>query len=78
MPQYAVHIGPPEKKMVFRWRADDGPTMNAGLVVMCFFHGIRTSIAMIRGGGGPDHLPPSLDPYMCVCRIDPLENHNAI
>ena len=27
--------------MAFRWRADDGPTLNAGL----FFQGIRTNIA---------------------------------
>ena len=31
--------------MVFRWRADDGTTMNAGLVALRFFQGIRTSIA---------------------------------
>ena len=28
-------------KMTLRWRADDGPTLNAGLVLQ----GIRTSIA---------------------------------
>ena len=30
--------------MPFRWRADDGQTLNAGLVV-CDFQGIRTNIA---------------------------------
>ena len=25
--------------MVFRWRADDDPTLNAGLVVLLFFRG---------------------------------------
>ena len=41
--------------MAFRWRADDGSTLNAGLV----FRGIRASTAkkacifeMFRGGGG--------------------------
>ena len=29
-------IGPPTKRheMAFRWRADDGPTLNAGLVAL--------------------------------------------
>ena len=27
------------KEMQLRWRADDGPTLNAGLVVLCFFRG---------------------------------------
>ena len=31
--------------MAFRWRADNGPTLNAGLVAACDFKGIRTSIA---------------------------------
>ena len=31
--------------MAFRWQAKDGPTMNAGLVALCFFQAIRTSIA---------------------------------
>ena len=30
--------------MAFRWRADDGPTLNAGLVAV-IFQGIRTCIA---------------------------------
>ena len=34
-------IGPPAKRhlMAFRWWADDGPTLNAGLVVLGFFRG---------------------------------------
>ena len=32
--------------MAFRWRADDGPTLNAGLVA-AIFHEIRTCIARI-------------------------------
>ena len=47
--------------MVFHWRADDDPTLNAGLV----FQGFWTSIAkkpyifvIFQGGGGPD--PQSL------------------
>ena len=62
--------------MAFRWRADDGPTLNADLKDLCVFQRIRTS--MLRnaifwwffsgrgggGGGGPDPLPPPLDPRM--------------
>ena len=54
--------------MPFRWRADDDPTLNAGLVALCF-KGIRTSIAkepyifvIFQGRGGPDPVstpPPS-------------------
>ena len=31
--------------MAFRWRADDGSTLNADLVALCFFQGIRIRIA---------------------------------
>ena len=46
--------------MAFRWRADDGPTLNAGLV---FFKGIWTSIAkesyiFVIFQMGPDPLSP--------------------
>ena len=51
--------------MVFHWRADDGPTLNAGLV----FQGFQTSIAkkpyifvIFQGGTDPLSLP--LDPLM--------------
>ena len=43
----------------FRWRADSGPTLNAGLVALRFFQGIQTSIVkkpykfeIVQGGGG--------------------------
>ena len=53
--------------MAFRWRADDGPTLNTGLVA-AIFPGIRTCIArkpcIFQGGGGPDPLSPPLDPHM--------------
>ena len=40
-------IGPPAKRhlMEFCLRADDGPTLNAGLVAICFFQGIQIRIA---------------------------------
>ena len=53
-------------EMAFRWRADDGPTLNASLVALC--QGIRTSIALKLyifvifqggGGGGGPPVPPS-------------------
>ena len=44
--------------MAFRWRANDGPTLNAGLVA-AIFQGIRTCTArkpfifvIFQGGGG--------------------------
>ena len=54
--------------MAFRWQADDGPTLNAGLGSFVIFQGIRTSIAKkktIFFSGGPDPLfPHPLDPPM--------------
>ena len=55
-------------EMAFRWRADDGPTLNASLVALC--QGILTSIAqktfifVIFQGGGPDPLSLPLDPHL--------------
>ena len=56
------------KKMAFRWRTDDGPTLNAGLVA-CYFHGIQTSIAkkpyillFFRGADGVQIACSPLDP----------------
>ena len=48
--------------MAFRWRADDGPTLNAGLLA-AIFQGIRACIArkpyiFVVFQGGPDPLPP--------------------
>ena len=49
--------------MVFRWRADDGPTSMLAWQ-LCDFQGIMTTIAkklymFVIFQGGPDHLPPS-------------------
>ena len=50
--------------MAFRWRADDGPTLNAGLVALCFsgdpdqFCYETLYFCDFSGGGGPDLLPP--------------------
>ena len=59
-------------QMAFRRRADDGQTLNAGLVV-CDFQGIRTSIpkkpyifVIFQGGGGGVRTPvPPL--WMSAC-----------
>ena len=70
----AAIIGPPAKRhymhyMAFRWRADDGPTLKAGLVA-AIFQGIRTCIARklyfcdFSGGGGVQTPCPPLDPPM--------------
>ena len=53
------------QRNTFRWRADNGPTLNAGLVA-CDFSGdldqycFKTLFFMIfkGGGGGPDPLSP--------------------
>ena len=61
-------MGAPAKRhlMAFHWRADDAPTLNAGLVA-AIFQGIRNCIARKPyifvifhggGGGGPDPLSP--------------------
>ena len=55
-------------KMAFPWWADDGPTMNVGLVALCYFSG--SSIAkkpyrfVIDQGGGLDPVSSLLDPCM--------------
>ena len=52
-------------QMAFRWRANDGPLLNAGLVALWFFRVsrpvlLRNTIFLwfFWGGGGPDTLPP--------------------
>ena len=55
-------------KIAFYLRADDGPTLHAGLAAFFIFQGIRTSIAMkpyifVIFQGGPDARPPP-DPRM--------------
>ena len=64
-------IGPPAKHhwMEFRWRVDDGPALNAGLVA-AIFQGIRTCIArkpyiFVIFQGGPDPLSPL---WICTCK----------
>ena len=56
-------------QMMFRWFANDGPTLNLAWK-LCEFQGFRTSITlkpcifMIFQGGGPDPLPPFwIHPY---------------
>ena len=55
--------------MAFRWRADGGPALNAGLLALLFLMGTRTSIAkkpyiFVIFQGGPDTLSAPLDPHM--------------
>ena len=59
--------------MAFRWRPDDGLTLNSGLVALRVFRGsipvlLRKPIFVIfQGRGGLDPLsPPPLDPPMPV------------
>ena len=61
--------------MAFRWRTEDGPTLTSGLVALGFFRG--SGPVLLRSPiycdlqGGPDPLPPSLDPriaVMCGCQ----------
>ena len=54
-------------EMVFRWRANDGPTLNTGYGGFVIFQGIWTSIAkepysFVIFQGGPDPLSSPLDP----------------
>ena len=54
--------------MAFRWRSDDGPTLNAGLVALCFFRGsepvlLRNPIFCDFSGGSGPPVPP-LDPHI--------------
>ena len=79
----------PLYKRAFRWRADDGPILNAGLVALRF-SGDRTCIAIkpyicchFRGGGGtgppvPLRIRAWADKPHCwkskVTVISPMEN----
>ena len=50
--------------MAIRWRADDDPILNAGLVALSFFRGSRPVLLrnpiclrfLSGGGGGPKYL----------------------
>ena len=72
IPLWADHHRPAsETLMAFRWRADDGLTLNAGLVALWFFRGSGPILQRVPiflyffRGGGPDSLPPPpLDPHM--------------
>ena len=57
--------------MAFCWLADDGPTLNAGLVAVILPRSgpvlLENPIFLVffrRGGGGPDPLSSPLDPHM--------------
>ena len=69
--------------MVFRLRADDGPTLNAGLVVLQIFKRLRTSIAkkhyiFVIFQGSRDPCPPSGSANgIFVCALMSLP-HSAI
>ena len=57
-------------EMVFRWRADDGQNLHAGLVALRLFRGIRTInykepyIFVIVQGMESGPLSPFMDPRM--------------
>ena len=59
-------ISPPAKPhlMVFRWRGDDGPTLNTGLVILWFFRGFGPVLLEtlyscdFSGGSWPSFPPP--------------------
>ena len=52
-------------EMAFRWRADDGPTLNAGLVALCFSRG-SGPVLLCPNPLSPPPPPPPLDPPMKV------------
>ena len=61
--------------MAFRWRADDDPTLNAGLVVFENFRGsgpvlLRNSMFCDFSGGGWESGPPATP-------LDPLESSST-
>ena len=61
--------------MAFRWRADDGPTLNAGLVALLFFSGsgpvlLRNPIFCCDFSVGvwtPCPTPPHPPLWICTC-----------
>ena len=71
-------IGLPTKRhlMAFHWRADDGPTLNAGMVA-AIFQGIQICIARkpinyvtFQEGSGPSVTPSgSAHVYVCIMYI---------
>ena len=70
--------------MAFRWRADGGPTLNAGLVALWFYRGsgpvlLRKPLILIffRGGGSGPPVPP-LDPPMIFGTYRIAEQQNTL
>ena len=64
--------------MVFRWWADDGPTLNAGSVALWFFRGSwhlllhlpYSFVIFFRvGGGGGGVRTPCPPPPICACDL---------
>ena len=69
---FLVDEGREDLSTTIRWRADGGPTLNAGLVAV-LFQGIKTCIArkhyifvIFQGGSRPPAPPPPSDPHMGV------------
>ena len=59
--------------MAFRWRPDDGLTLNSGLVALRFSKWIRTNIAkktffVIFQGGGGGSVPPVAPLWIRPCQ----------
>ena len=64
-PSIVGHYQPVSETSCFRWRADDGPTLNAGLVAFMTFQEIRTRITkklytFVTFQVGADPLSPLL------------------
>ena len=58
-----------KRAMTFCWRADDGPSLNAGLLALRYFSGsgpvlLRNPIFCDFSGGGVRTPSPPLDPHM--------------
>ena len=67
--------------MAFRWRADDGPTLNAGLVALWYFRGsgpvlLRNPIFLWFSRGA--EVGPPVPLWICACSlplIPPMPRH---
>ena len=87
---WRIHVPPkannhrPASETPFRWRADNGPTLNAGLVVLRFFRGSgpvlleNTIFYDFSGGAVPDPLsPPSGSANAFDCLINSHNLHTG-